>query len=208
MRHRDDQRGFGIVMATLPRSRAGRYGLIFLACAAAMAGIDVVGHLPSAWQPAGWLYVRLLTLPGLVLLVATGADPGFASYWIDGPIVILGSATFWFVVTIAVMAVWSARNALIFLAWVAVVGCVDTVDHVDFAWRPVVWPYTGLLRFLEFPGIVLMVSTGAIHGFGYYWIDSSIVILGSAIFWFLVTIAVVGLWSVVIRRLNVLGRRQ
>jgi hypothetical protein len=46
------------------------------------------------------------------------------------------------------------------------------------------------------------VSTGAIHGFGSYWIDSSIVILGSAIFWFLVTIIVTALWSAVIRRLN------
>jgi hypothetical protein len=194
-------------MSTPPRSRTVKYGLIFLACAAVMACIDIVGHLPSEWQPASWLYVRFVTLPGLILLVATGADPRFASYWIDGPIVILGSAMFWFLVTIIVMALWSVRNALILLAWMALVACIDIVDHVDFDWRPAVWPYTAALSFLKFPGVVLIVSTGAIHGYGSFWIDGSIVILGSAIFWFLVTITVAALWSAVIRRLNAQGRR-
>jgi hypothetical protein len=188
-------------MSTLVRSRTVKYGLIFLAWAALMACIEIVNRAPPEWRPAVSLYVRFLELPGVILLVASGADPGFASYWIDGPMVILGSALFWSLVTIAVMAFWSARNALIFLAWVAVVGCVYVVDNVPFDWRPAVWPYTARLQFLEFPGIALMVSMGAIHGFGSFWIDGSILVLGSAICWFLLTMIVVAVWSAVRRRL-------
>src|SRR5215831_9488494 len=93
------------------------------------------------------------------------------------------------------------KYALIFLAWAAAVGFVHMVDEVDFEWRPAVWPYTAPLSFLKLPGIVVIVSVGAIHGFG-YWIDDAIVILGSAIFWFLVTITLMAIWSAVRRLLG------
>ena len=94
------------------------------------------------------------------------------------------------------------KYGLIFLAWTGVVACIDIVDNFPFEWRPAVWPYTSMLVFLKAPGIFLIVLTGAIHGFGSYWIDGSIVILGSAIFWFLVTIALMAIWSAVRRRLT------
>jgi hypothetical protein len=96
----------------------------------------------------------------------------------------------------------TVKYGLIFLAWTAVVGFIDMVDQVPFDWRPAVWPYTASLSFLKLPGIVLMVSTGAIHGFGSYWIDEPIVILGSVVFWFLVTITLMAVWSAIRRRLG------
>ena len=84
---------------------------------------------------------------------------------------------------------------MIFLAWVAAVACVDIIDNVPFDWRPAVWPYTSQLVFLKDPGIVLIVMTGAIHGFGSYAIDGSIVIFGSAIFWFGATVVLMKVWS-------------
>jgi hypothetical protein len=94
------------------------------------------------------------------------------------------------------------KYSLIFLAWAAVVGFIDLVDQVPFEWRPAVWPYTASLSFLKLPGIVLIVATGAIHGFGSYWIDDSIVVLGSALFWFLVTITLMAIWSAIRRGLR------
>ena len=94
------------------------------------------------------------------------------------------------------------KYALIFLAWAAVVACVDIVDNVPFEWRPAIWSYTARLSFLNLPGIALMVAMGAVHGFGSYLKDGSIVILGSAIFWFLVTIVLMAVWSAVRRRLS------
>jgi hypothetical protein len=58
-----------------------------------------------------------------------------------------------------------------------------------------------MLSFLKLPGIAVMVATGAVHGFGYFWIDDPIVIFGSAIFWFLVTIMLMAAWSAIRRRL-------
>ncbi len=93
------------------------------------------------------------------------------------------------------------RYGLIFLAWTALVAVIDIVDQTPFEWRPAVWPYTGRLAFLKLPGIALIVATGAVHGFGSYAIDGSIVILGSAIFWFIVTIILMAIWSAIRRRL-------
>jgi hypothetical protein len=93
------------------------------------------------------------------------------------------------------------KYGLIFLAWAAAVACIDIVDNTPFEWRPAVWPYTSLLIFLKLPGIAPMAATGAIHGFGSYWIDGSIVIFGSAVFWSLVTIILMAVWSAIRRRL-------
>jgi hypothetical protein len=93
------------------------------------------------------------------------------------------------------------KYALIFLAWAAVVACIVIVDFTPFEWRPAVWPYTSLFRFLTIPGIFLITATGAIHGFGSYWIDEPIVIFGSAIFWSLATIMLMEVWSAIRRRL-------
>lgn len=92
------------------------------------------------------------------------------------------------------------KYGLIFLAWAAAVACVDVVDQTPFTWRPAVWPYTSMFAFLKLPGIVVMVATGAIHGFGSYAIDGSIVIVGSAIFWTALTIILMACWSTVRRR--------
>ena len=94
------------------------------------------------------------------------------------------------------------KYGLIFLAWAAAVACVDIIDNVPFDWRPAVWPYTSQFVFLKLPGIALIVATGAIHGFGSYAIDGSIVILGSAIFWSAVTLALMAVWSGIRRLLS------
>jgi len=93
------------------------------------------------------------------------------------------------------------KYGLIFLAWAAAVACIHIVDEVPFAWRPAVWPFTGLLSFLKVPGIFLMVALGAGHGIGMHWIDEPIVTFASAIFWFLVTIVLMAVWSAIRRRL-------
>ena len=93
----------------------------------------------------------------------------------------------------------TVRCGLIFLAWAAAVGFITMVDQVPLR---AAWPYIAPVRFLELPGIFLIVSTGAIHGFGYYWIDDSIVILGSALFWFLVTITLMAIWFAIRRLLS------
>jgi hypothetical protein len=92
------------------------------------------------------------------------------------------------------------KYGLIFATWAAVVGCVDIIDQTPFDWRPAVWPYASQLAFLKIPGIVVMVLLGAVHGFGSYAIDGSIVIGGSAIFWTALTIVLMAVWSA-IRRL-------
>ena len=92
------------------------------------------------------------------------------------------------------------KYGLIFLAWTAVVGVVDIIDQAPFTWRPAVWPYTSQLAFLKIPGIVVIVALGAIHGFGSYAIDGSILIFGSAIFWCALTILLMAIWSAIRRR--------
>jgi hypothetical protein len=94
------------------------------------------------------------------------------------------------------------KYGLVFLAWAAAVACIDIVDNVPFDRRPTVWPYTSQLAFLKLPGIVVMVATGAIHGFGSYAIDGSIVILGSAIFWLVVTMILIKILSGIRRLLT------
>ena len=93
----------------------------------------------------------------------------------------------------------TVKYGLIFLAWAAVVGFISMVDQVPLR---AAWPYTAWLRFLELPGVALIVSAGAIHGFGSYWMDDSIIILGSALFWFLVTITLMAIWSAICRLLS------
>jgi len=97
------------------------------------------------------------------------------------------------------------KYGLIFLAWAAVVACIVIMDSAPFEWvfelRPAVWRYTALFGFLTLPGIALLVTATGVHGSGYGWIDDPVVIFGSAIFWFLVTIILMAVWSVIRRRL-------
>jgi hypothetical protein len=98
------------------------------------------------------------------------------------------------------------KYGLIFLAWAAAVACPLFVDNPPFEWifdwRPTVWRYTVWLDFLELPGIALLVLATGVHGSGYAWIDHPIVIFGSAIFWLLLTIMLMAIWSAIRRRLS------
>ena len=90
------------------------------------------------------------------------------------------------------------RDPAIVLVWGLLTTYVE-LRLVPFRWPPEIdW-----LRFLDIPGAALLVSTGAVHGFGEPWIDNSIVIVGSTLFWSLTTIALIGLGSAVHRRLSV-----
>jgi len=95
------------------------------------------------------------------------------------------------------------KYGLIFLAWAAAVAFIRMMDSAWFewvyAWRPAIWPYTTLFGFLELPGIALVVTATGVHGSGYGWIDDPVVIFGSAIFWFLMTIALMAVGSAIRR---------
>ena len=81
------------------------------------------------------------------------------------------------------------KHGLIFLAWALPVTCLRIIADVpSLPWRYEIWPAYERLRFLELPGDALIVATGAVHGFGSYWIDEPITILGSTIFWYFLTI--------------------
>jgi len=79
------------------------------------------------------------------------------------------------------------------------------MDSAWFEWvyelRPAVWRYTNLFSFLTIPGGALLVTATGVHGSAYGWINDPVVIFGSAIFWFLVTIILMAVWSAIRRRL-------
>jgi hypothetical protein len=67
---------------------------------------------------------------------------------------------------------------------------------IEFRIVPWQWPpEVDWLRYVNFPGIFVMVALGAVHGFGSAWIDNGIVIVGTAVFWSLLTILTMWLWS-------------
>ncbi|MGB8400334.1 hypothetical protein [Bradyrhizobium sp.] len=102
-------------MYTLPRHRGFKYGLIFLAWAAAVACPLFIDNPPFEWifewRPKVWPYTSLfnfLELPGIALLVSATGVHGSGHAWIDHMVVIFGSASLWLLVTIILIAIWSA----------------------------------------------------------------------------------------------------
>jgi len=87
------------------------------------------------------------------------------------------------------------KIGLIVLLWGLAAAFVE-LRIVPYQWSPEIdW-----LRHVIFPGVLLMVGMGAIHGFGSSLIDNSIIIGGTTVFWSFLTIGLMALWSIVRRR--------